>query len=480
MAGVVTRSDPPRWWRTSWPAAVAMAAVAIAVAFAPAATALIVVGLSTATFLVWRFGALYGLWYLVLITLPIKEPLSFDVSGTVSFYPVDAVLMILFVVVVLKEGTRRLWRESPTLRVLLAILVVSLPGLYGATQLFWGVATIYRLVMQLAVFVVARSLVRTTADARRALVAVVLSLAAPVAYGFYQAAVPYGAPVADWGYLTTAYDSAGHPFLRIFSTMDHPLNFSQYLTTGFALALGMASRLGRTRTTALLVVVAVATALCNFLTYSAGGVLGMFVAVIAVVVLTRSRRLAVAAVVLILAALLLAPPALVSKVQNLSAGQAVTAAARLVTYKQSFMLLRDHPVLGVGWGGIWGALHGEYRMTRAQPVAFGAENYFLQRAIALGLVGLALYVWVLAMYTRRLAGLRGFEPESRGLGPLGAGMLVATLAFFTQAEVIPAANVSTNSVLWLFFAVAESLTARHAASGGAPRDAAGGSGVPGA
>jgi len=40
---------------------------------------------------------------------------------------------------------------------------------------------------------------------------------------------------------------------------------------------------------------------------------------------------------------------------------------------------------------------------------------------------------------------------------LPTAMVVAAVAFLLQAQVIPATNVSTNSVLWLIFAAAEAL-----------------------
>jgi hypothetical protein len=54
---------------------------------------------------------------------------------------------------------------------------------------------------------------------------------------------------------------------------------------------------------------------------------------------------------------------------------------------------------------------------------------------------------------------------------LRLGMLTAAIAFLVQGQLIPAVNVSTNSVLWLLFAVAESLRAgspRAAEAGGPP------------
>lgn len=438
-------------------ACVVVAVIALAVAFAPLSVALVVVGACAAAVLVRRYGAAHGVWYLILLTIPIKEPLSFDVHGTVSLYPVDVLLFALCGALLLRHGYKEVWRHSHTLRPLLAIVVLSVVGLYGASNVFWGVASIYRIAVQMAIFLTALLLVRDSADARRSLVFVALSLVAPVVYGFYQASLPFGAPVPDWGPHATAYDLFGVPFFRVFSTMNHPLNFSHYLTTGVGLCLGMAVRARSPRARGLLVLTAGAAAVCNLFTYSAGGLVGMLAAVIAVIIMSRSRRLMAAAVVVIVALALAAPPALTAKIDRLLSGRSITTAARLVTYHQSFLVLRDHPILGVGWGGIWGAFSGQYRLTRADAVAFGSENYFLHRAVATGALGLLFYVLVLVYYARNLRGMRALEEDDERLAQLRVGMAAAALAFFAQAQFIPAANISTNSVLWLFFALAEKL-----------------------
>ncbi len=437
--------------------AVVVAAVAAAVAFSPLPVSLVVIGGSAAAVLVRRYGLSHGVWYLILLTIPVKEPLSFDVHGTVSLYPVDVLLFALCGALLLRHGYKEVWRRSRTLRPLLAIVVLSVVGLYGASNVFWGVASIYRIAVQLATFVTALLLVRDAADARRSLIFVALSLVAPVLYGFYQASLPFGAPVPDWGPHATAYDLFGVPFFRAFSTMNHPLNFSHYLTIGVGLCLGLAVHARSPRVRGLLVLTAGAAAVCNLFTYSAGGIVGMLAAVIAVVIMSRSRKLMAAAAVVVVALALTSPPALTAKIDRLLSGRSITTAARLVTYHQSFLVLRDHPILGVGWGGVWGAFSGQYRLTRADAVAFGAENYFLYRAVATGAVGLLLYLLALVYYVRNLRAMGGLERDDERLIQLRVAMVAASFAFFAQAEFIPAANISTNSILWLFLALAERL-----------------------
>jgi len=195
------------------------------------------------------------------------------------------------------------------------------------------------------------------------------------------------------------------------------------------------------------------------------------------VVALRSKGLIAALVAVIVALVLLAPPPLVAKVERMFTGDAATTAARLVTYEQSFMVLRDHPLLGVGWGSVGSAMRGQYRITRADPVAHTSENYFLQRAVALGFVGLSLYVALIVRFFRDVIVLRRDGGGASDRARVGTALLVGGVAFLVQAQLIPAASVSTNSALWLFFAIAETL--RRAAGGREAVAPAAGAGVAG-
>jgi O-antigen ligase len=227
---------------------------------------------------------------------------------------------------------------------------------------------------------------------------------------------------------------------------------------GFALSLGLVAAMARPRQRVLLVCLAALAAFCNLYTYSAGGILATVVSTVVLVLFFRSGRLLVVALAALVVIALLAPPALLAKVERLLTGEALTAAARLVTYQQALEIIRDHPVFGLGWGAMSTSLEGAYRITRADAVAFTVENYFLQRAVALGLVGLGLFVGLWVRFIVNLRRLMRSSGGPRRPDPLAIAMAASAIAFFTHAMFMPASNVSTNSVLWFLFAVAGSLS----------------------
>jgi O-antigen ligase len=202
----------------------------------------------------------------------------------------------------------------------------------------------------------------------------------------------------------------------------------------------------------VLVAVGAAAAYCNLLTYSIGGAMGMMAAVIATLVLSRRRALLLLPV-LVLPLLLLSPAALVRKADRILTGEAATVAARMVTYRQSVMIMRDRPLLGAGWGSVRSFLEREYLLTRAGAVALGAENYFLQRGMALGITGLALYAALCVIFFRNVS-RRG--PPGEHAWPRAA-LLVGGLAFYVQAQTFPAASATSNYLLWIMFAAAEKM-----------------------
>ncbi len=442
--------------RTPWLlTALVLTALALAVAFRPLEVSALVLAAAATVLLVLRFGVRHGLWYALVASIPLREALAVDVIGTMTLYFGDVLLLTLAVVVVYERGLTAILKHSLTFRLGLVILALSVGGLYTASRLGWGAAAVFRLVCQLAFFYLAYEIVRSGKVATRTLAAIVLGLAPAAIYGIYQALLPISAELPHWGNKLIAYGLGDHPHVRVFSTFNHPLRFSQYLSVGLGLAAGLlAARLAR-QVKALLAATGVLSVICNLFTYSAGGLLGMMGAAAAAAVVFRKRRSVVVLVpVAIVVVFLVSPTALVRKVENVVTGDALTVAARFITYRQAVEVMRDHPLTGVGWGSIRSALEGRYRVTRAQQVAFAAENYFLQRAVALGIPGLLLMLAICVIFFRNVF-KRGLEDD--GSWPRAA-LLIGGTAFYLQAQFFPAAAPANNYLLWTLLAVAERMS----------------------
>jgi hypothetical protein len=450
----MTRIPGRNLLKTPWvPTALALAALAVAVALRPLETAAFVLLIAAIVVLVLRFGLRLGLWFALVASIPLRQALAVDVFGTTTLFFGDVLLFALAAVILYERGLTEILKRSVTFRLGLAVLGLSVIGLYSATRLVWGAAAVYRIVCQLTFFYLAYQMVRSGRVAAQTLAAIVLGLAPAAAYGIYQAFLPVERELPEWASKLISYGLGDSPHIRVFSTFSHTLRFSHYLTVGFGLGLGLlASRLSRRVRTAV-ATTGLLSAVTNLFTYSAGGLVGMVGAGVATAVVFRRRRVVLLLVPVALVALFFASPtALVRKIENVVTGDAMTVAARMITYRQAFDVVRDHPFLGVGWGSIRTALEGRYRVTRAQEVAFTAENYFLQRGLALGIPGLILPIAICILFFRNVV-RSGPGGEDRSWPR--AALLIGGTAFYLQAQFFPAAEPASNYLLWTLLAVAE-------------------------
>ncbi len=108
---------------------------------------------------------------------------------------------------------------------------------------------------------------------------------------------------------------------------------------------------------------------------------------------------------------------------------------RLEYYQNSLKLIAEHPFLGAGTGGFKGAYESLVKEKGMDPTA-NPHNEYLMVAIQLGLVGLALLLWLLITIWRRASDLPGgFERSAaRGLVVLilSASMVSSTLIDHTE------------------------------------------------
>jgi O-antigen ligase len=457
-------AGPMRVLLTPWPLVfLGLIGLALGAAFAPLWVSAIVVVLAALAGLVRAFGARQGIWYLALALIPMRQVLSVDVYGSASFFFSDLLILALFAEAASRNGFRDLWSRSPTFRMGLVILVLSVLGLYRAFRPFWGFVSVYVIFVQLALFYVARFMIRSGRDARRALLAVLTGLVPAIIYGLYQASLPYGAELPAWGAFMTAYGPSHEPYLRVFSTFPHPLRFSHYLSIGVGIATGLViSQIGKLRRMGVLAVGA-AAAVANAFTYSIGGMLAMIAGVAAALSLTVRRSILILVLVLIVPVVLIFPGVMRTRMDTLVTGQSSSLAARVITYQQALDVLIDHPVRGVGWGAIRSSLEGKYRISRAEIVAFVAENYFLHRAMALGVPGLFLYLAICALFFRNAIRSRDGPAGARWPRP---AILAGGAAFYVQAQVMPSTDASVNYAGWLLLAAAEAMYEATRGAGG--------------
>jgi len=363
-----------------------------------------------------------------------------------------------------ENGFRRILRASPSFRIGAFLAALTVAGLYTATRLVWGIAFALHELSQVAAFYVAWHVIRTGRDARLTLLAFVVGLLPAVALGLQQSSMPVRFFQETVGSVPAiAWDEAGNPHVRVFSTFEHPLHFSHALSTAVGLGAGSWREASPGAGFAVLAVVA-AIGYCNQYTYSIGGLLGTAAGLLAAV-------------------FPVAPAVARAARAGRAPGLRPRGAARLPAAHRVQLLgqephhrgppgdllpdVRGPPGpsrAGRGWGSIRTTLEQDYRITREKMVAFTAENYFLQRALASGLVGLGLSIALCLLFFRNA---RARAPDDPSPWPRSA--LLAGSGVLRAGPVHPGGGPTSRYVLWTLFALAERMRLAARAAAPAPR-----------
>jgi O-antigen ligase len=247
---------------------------------------------------------------------------------------------------------------------------------------------------------------------------------------FAQRVFPDSRAAVDW-------DVQGH---RLVSTILEPNIAACMIMIGVLVQLAQVSAGARIRRWKILVLfVALA------LTVSRSAILGLITGVVVLVgvrgISRRLLRLALAAGVLVLAAL----PKLIQfgmAYGRFSVGSGTSAGARVISWLQALRVFRDNPVFGIGFN-TYGYVNEKYGGIRLGTSAYASDGGLLFVAVTTGLVGLAVYLWMLwtvSSNARRVWRDVDATPEARGLA---VGVVASIAAVIVQ-------SVFANSILTPF------------------------------
>ena len=169
-----------------------------------------------------------------------------------------------------------------------------------------------------------------------------------------------------------------------------------------------------------LAAMALVDAFCLYLTYSRGSMAGL-AAGLGVLALVKYRKLI--PLLLVAALLMLFLPQTQAYVQHFVEGvqlQDLATLMRLGEYKDALILIGRHPWIGVGFVG-----------TPEISLYIGVSNVYLLMAEEMGLIGLGLFLLIIALYFRQVwlawPNVRqqpGLEPILLGLAASVVGILV--------------------------------------------------------
>lgn len=191
----------------------------------------------------------------------------------------------------------------------------------------------------------------------------------------------------------------------------------------------------------------VTDALCLYLTYSRGSMMGL-VTGLGLLALIKYRRLLVLLVVA--AALLLLLPQAQDYVQHFMEGvrfQDLATLMRLGEYKDALILISRHPWIGVGFVG-----------TPESSLYIGVSMVYLLIAEEMGLIGLTAFLVVVGLFFRRVWLALPAAREQEGMEAILLGLMTAVAGILVGGIVdhyfFNLSFPHSVSVFWIFLGLA--------------------------
>ena len=227
--------------------------------------------------------------------------------------------------------------------------------------------------------------------------------------------------------------------LRASGLLGGPGDLGCYLVASMSLAWAMVVRGGAPRRPRNLLIGATilmgAGVMC---TASRGPIVAMVVSGLVIVSLTRTSRRLVLVGALILASFVLTVPGLQERFAFLPREYDVGRTHRANRFYAAMGLVRIHPLLGIGMG-VYGGSAGGYASEELDDrlgVAAQIDNFLLGLAVQIGIVGFAVFAWLVIRIVRAQARiLRTHEGLPNGLA-------VASLAI--TAAMVPLSLAGTS------------------------------------
>jgi O-antigen ligase len=135
----------------------------------------------------------------------------------------------------------------------------------------------------------------------------------------------------------------------------------------------------------------------------------------------------------------------------------LSALQRVVSWARAMQVFADHPILGIGFNA-WGFVQERYGYVRQYAFSYSLDGGLIFIALMTGVVGLALYLTMLAAVMRRARRIwrnPGMSAEHRGLA---IGVVAGTVALMVNSlfgnSLFQPFLMETMWVLWaLIFAI---------------------------
>jgi O-antigen ligase len=399
--------------------------------------------------LVFLFGPLSFLLLLLAVSSIVDTLEQYRVLANTSFsvnaagiINVGVVLLTIFYFLILKRGRFRVNKSL--------VLPYALYLLWGAFSLAFsadrnsGVRFFVALANPFAVYLLLSDVVKTKRQAQRCMWIIILATLIPLAVGLYQATAG-----------GRSYAVLGYSYNRINATFAHPATYGMFLIFTVAPLLALYFETKKLETKVLWTALLLLMMISALLTYIRIAWIALLSAV--TIILSRKNRFLLAVVLVAVVVLALSVPSLRTRIGSvltqdtkLTMSQDPSTRFRVLAWNLALELFAQRPILGAGMGSYFPA------SAQLFSEATSPHNEYLRVLAETGVVGLALFVWVLFAIVRfsQKAYRSLTDPffRSLALGALGASVAFVVLCVTDN----PLVYHSVSIYFWALLALVES------------------------
>ncbi len=207
---------------------------------------------------------------------------------------------------------------------------------------------------------------------------------------------------------------------RVFSTIGNPNALGGYMVMfiPIALSLGFARNVTN-KSRAWYLVISIVMALTLIFTFSRGAWIG-FAAGVGLLMVLKDKRFIVLFLIFMILMPILLPDTITSRLFHAFSPEYIERSAeagRLFYWRQAFVRMVNNPIFGTGVGSFGDSV----AVRHSMPGAVWVDNHYLKTGAELGVVGLGLFLWLIAsVFIRSYKNLKilpnGFPKEfNRGV-----------------------------------------------------------------
>ena len=316
--------------------------------------------------------------------------------------------------------------------------------------------------LYILVYVLITQSVRSKADGKRIIMAILASSAVVCVWGLWQYNAGIDVTAERW------IDDAQFPGLktRVFSTLGNPNILAAFLIMVVGLASGWVLGIGQRKISLALISLSGLAVVCILLTYSRGAwlTLGVMAVLIAAVWKHWTWKMVATGALITAGLWAAAQESFLTRLLSIrgmfnSADSSV--ALRWALWESTLAMVQEHPWLGLGWGS-YRFVYPEYDffVQNESVIIYHGHNTLLSLAAEIGIPGMLCFaiLWGMSV-VRALLAMKNADKGDKGLY-FGIALALLGMAAFSLTDHV-LFNIQVAAVFWALVALTAHLPIRR-------------------